>query len=51
MEIEDHYSQLPWEISSVALNINEQEVDIIIEYDDDSGLCPECNTISQGNRA
>jgi len=51
VEIEDHYSQLlgihtPWEISSVDLNINEQKVDIIIEYDDDSGPCPECHTIS-----
>jgi len=51
MEIEDHYSQLlginsPWEISSVDLNINEQKVDIIIEYTDDTGLCPECNATS-----
>lgn len=51
MEIEDHYSQLlginlPWEISSVDLNINEQKVDIIIEYADDTGLCPECNATS-----
>jgi len=61
MEIEDHYSQLlgiqdhysqllgilsPWEISSVELNLNEQKVDIIIEYTDDRGLCPECNATS-----
>lgn len=51
MEIEDHYSQLlgihtPWEISQVELKIQEQRVDIEIEYVDDEGLCPECGTLS-----
>ncbi|VAW71259.1 hypothetical protein MNBD_GAMMA10-1547, partial [hydrothermal vent metagenome] len=50
MEIEDHYAQLlgtnsPWEISSVDLSIEKQQVDINIEYDDNEGLCPECATL------
>lgn len=50
MEIEDHYSQLlgvnsPWDISSVDLKIKEQQVDIIIEYTDDTGPCPECGVM------
>ena len=37
MEIEDHYSQLlgtqvPWEISQVALDISAHRVDIEVEY-------------------
>lgn len=47
MEIEDHYSQLlgiysPWSISDVALNLERGRVDIVIEYTDDTGPCPEC---------
>ena len=47
MEIEAHYGQLlgvhsPWDISSVDLNLGEQKVDIIVEYTDTEGLCPEC---------
>lgn len=50
MEIEDHYSQLlgvnsPWDISSVDLDINEHQVDIVIEYTDDTGPCPECGVM------
>jgi len=50
LEIEDHYSQLlginsPWEISSVDLDLEKQQVDIVIEYDADSGMCPDCNAI------
>jgi len=47
MEIEDHYKLLlgihsPWEISSVDLKLEQQQVDIVIEYSDDEGACPEC---------
>ena len=47
MEIEDHYSQLlgtqlPWEISKVALDMSAHRVDIQIEYTDVTGACPEC---------
>jgi len=50
MEIEEHYGELlgiqtPWEINSVDLNLEEQRVDIIIEYTDTEGLCPECGTM------
>jgi len=51
MDIEDHYSQLlgidsPWEISSVDLQMNEQQVNIVIEYTDNKGSCPECGKAS-----
>jgi len=47
MELEDHYGQLlgihsPWDICEVALKLEEQRVDITIEYTDDEGPCPEC---------
>lgn len=49
MEIEEHYSQLlgvntPWDIHSADLNIEQQCVDIIIEYTDIEDPCPECGT-------
>lgn len=51
MEIEEHYGLLlglesPWNISGVDLRMSEQRVDIIVEYGDDEGPCPECGTIS-----
>jgi hypothetical protein len=51
VEIEEHYGLLlginsPWEISSVALDLSAQKVDVIIEYTDDKGACPECGVIS-----
>jgi transposase len=51
MDIEEHYSQLlgihsPWIISHVDLKVQEQRVDIEIEYADDVGACPECGAIS-----
>lgn len=51
MEIEEHYGlllgvQSPWNISSVDLKMSEQRVDILIEYGDDEGPCPECGAIS-----
>ena len=50
MELEEHYGQLlginsPWEIDSVDLKMQDQRVDIVIEYTDDQGPCPECGTI------
>jgi len=50
MEIEEHYGQLlgvqsPWEICSVDLDISDHRVDIVIEYSDDEGPCPECGVI------
>jgi len=47
MELEEHYAALlgissPWEIYRVDLKLEEQRVDIVIEYTDDEGLCPEC---------
>jgi len=50
MEIEAHYSLLlginsPWEISSVDLLMDQQKVDIVIEYTADQGVCPECGTM------
>jgi transposase len=50
MDIEEHYSQLlgihsPWQISQVDLKMQEQRVDIEIEYAADEGPCPECGTI------
>ncbi len=50
MEIEDHYGLLlgvssPWEISSVDLDVVVHKVDIVIEYTDDKGPCPECGLI------
>jgi transposase len=51
MEIEEHYGYLlgihsPWQISSVELKIQDQRVDIVIEYDNDAGPCPECGVLS-----
>jgi len=51
MEIEEHYSHLlgihsPWQISGVDLKMQEQRVDIAIEYADDVGPCPECGAMS-----
>jgi len=51
MEIEEHYGLLlgveaPWQISIVDLKIQEQRVDIEIEYRDDVGPCPTCDAIS-----
>jgi len=51
MELEKHYSQLlgigsPWEIHSIDLKLEEQRVDIVIEYTDDEGFCPECGAVS-----
>lgn len=51
MEIEEHYGLLlginsPWEISSVDLDLSAQKVDIVIEYTDDKGACPECGVTS-----
>jgi len=51
MEIEEHYHHLlgiqsPWQVSDVDLGIQENRVDIEIEYTDDVGLCPECGAIS-----
>jgi transposase len=50
MDIEEHYSQLlgihsPWQISHVDLKMQEQRVDIEIEYAADEGPCPECGSI------
>ncbi len=50
MEIEEHYGHLlgiqsPWQISSVDLKMQGQRVDIVIEYSDDVGPCPECGTL------
>jgi transposase len=51
MEIEEHYGlllglQSPWNISNVNLRISEQRVDIVVEYSDVEGSCPECGAIS-----
>jgi hypothetical protein len=50
MDIEEHYSQLlgihsPWQISQVDLKMQEQRVDIEIEYADDVGPCPEFSSL------
>ena len=50
MELEEHYGQLlgvetPWDISSIDLKIQDHRVDVIIEYTDNQGPCPECGTI------
>jgi transposase len=51
VEIEDHYALLlgihsPWEISSVQLSMAANRVDIVVEYSDTSGVCPECGVLS-----
>jgi transposase len=51
MDIEDHYGQLlgihsPWSISEVSLTLDDNRVDIVIEYTDGTGLCPECGAQS-----
>ena len=50
MEVEDHYAMLlgvesPWLISDVDLKLDTQQVDIVVEYTDDTGPCPECGVI------
>ena len=50
MQIEDHYGlllgiHLPWLVSSVALSIENSKVDIVVEYPDDTGVCPECKQL------
>jgi len=50
MEVEDHYALLlginsPWEISSVDLKLDQHRVDVVIEYSDDRGACPDCGVI------
>jgi transposase len=50
MEIQAHYSRLlginsSWEISSVDLLMDQQKVDIVVEYTADQGVCPECGTM------
>jgi transposase len=47
MEVEDHYAMLlginsPWEITTVDLKLDQQQVDIEIEYTASDGQCPEC---------
>jgi transposase len=47
MDIESHYALLlglnsPWTIETIDLNPSEYRLDIYIEYQDDRGLCPEC---------
>jgi len=47
MDIESHYALLlglnsPWAIETIDLNPSEYRLDIYIEYQDDRGLCPEC---------
>jgi len=47
MDIEEHDSQLlgvhsPWDIYKVDLKMAEQRVDIMIDYSDSEGPCPEC---------
>ena len=50
MELEEHYGQLlgvnsPWEIYGVELKVEEQRLDIWIEYTGDEGPCPECGAV------
>lgn len=50
MDIEEHYGQLlginsPWDISRVDLSLDNQQLDIFIEYSDTEGACPECGTV------
>lgn len=50
MEIEDHYGLLlginsPWDITRVDLKLEDLQVDIVIEYTDDTAPCPECGEI------
>ena len=50
MELEDHYAlllgvQTPWDTSSVDLGMEDQRVDIIIEYTESRGVCPECSAL------
>jgi len=47
MELEEHYGQLlgvnsPWEIYRIELKVENQRLDIWIEYTDDEGPFPEC---------
>lgn len=49
MEIETHYAMLlgvhsPWIISQVNLKIDQQQVDLDIEYTSSTGSCPECGS-------
>ncbi len=50
MELEEHYGQIlgiesPWDVYSVDLTIKDHRVDLIIEYTDDEGACPECGAM------
>jgi transposase len=50
MQIEDHYGlllgiHLPWLVSDVDLSIEHSKVDIVVEYPDDTGICPECKSL------
>lgn len=50
MEVEDHYAMLlgvnsPWQIAKVDLKLDQQQVDIDIEYTANDGVCPECSTL------
>jgi len=54
MELKEHYGQLvgiesPWEVYSVDLKLEDQRVDIMVEYTDDKGPCPECGKVSPGH--
>lgn len=47
MDVEDHYAMLlginsPWEVTLVDLKLDQQRVDIAIEYSASNGPCPEC---------
>ena len=47
MELEEHYGRLlgvnsPWEICHIELKVEDQRLDIWIEYTDDEGSRPEC---------
>ena len=42
-----HYAQLlglvaPWVVSRVHLNVEQLRLDIFVEYDQHTGICPEC---------
>lgn len=50
MEVEDHYALLlgiksPWGISKVDLKLDQQQVDVDIEFTASEGPCPECGAI------
>ena len=52
MELEEHYGRLlgvnsPWEICHIELKVEDQRLDIWIEYTDDEGSRPECGELAQ----